>query len=498
MCALKEIWMKDKLRGSLVISWLLTVFTSFFGPALLPITIPYVGTMYAFRLLLPITMLLYLIWAVKEKKSWLRDIATIEKWCYLFTVILLVYGVVSLVRAIDFIFTFRKLFNLCFDLCFFVLLLRICREKDIRKLTLWLCGIMLVILCLLGIYEVFFNHILKPMEYKDARFFWLDFDRVFYTPVCFSGNTNNYATELVFLFSITMLAVLNSERKDSAKLEYCLFLTGAAVYFLLLAADAQLCEVAFKILLIGLILWGILRGKRFVRLPVLLLCCTVSITFAHQYRFIVPPIQQYMEQMSEYQQEAGSDQTIDEGATRPEKPTLEIGNPQSESLKDQFISVDEETGELALREDGTGGVRAHLLLHAFNCFKESYGLGVGLGNTEILARDRQVTSNGIWNIHCFIARIIADFGIFALIPLIVIGWLLLWAGLRFCFEAVRQKNRARMAYSILYFCALLVYPFASTAPSDAQDILTMWIYMAGIVIISINLNNLKRGCKGIV
>ena len=124
-----EQWKADKLRSILVLFWLATVFTSFMRDALFSVTVPLVGSLYPFRVLLPITAVLYLVWMIREKEPLFKGVPALEKWCYLLSVILLVYGAASLFWAIDVSWTFRRLFNLCFDLCFFLLMLRLCRNK---------------------------------------------------------------------------------------------------------------------------------------------------------------------------------------------------------------------------------------------------------------------------------------------------------------------------------------------------------------------------------
>ena len=49
-------WETDKLHCILVIFWLLTVLASFAGDCLLPIEVPGIGTWFAFRTLLPLTV----------------------------------------------------------------------------------------------------------------------------------------------------------------------------------------------------------------------------------------------------------------------------------------------------------------------------------------------------------------------------------------------------------------------------------------------------------
>ena len=129
--ALAVGWKADKLRGSLMVCWVITVFSSFFGSYLLPIAVPALGSIFLFRIALPIAAVLYILYAIREKEAIWRGVSALEKWCYVFAAVMLVYAAGSLFRAMDFMRTFRMLFNLCFDMCFFLLMLRLCREYEV-------------------------------------------------------------------------------------------------------------------------------------------------------------------------------------------------------------------------------------------------------------------------------------------------------------------------------------------------------------------------------
>ena len=156
-------------------------------------------------------------------------------------------------------------------------------------------------------------------------------------------------------------------------------------------------------------------------------------------------------------------------------------------MKDEFWETDQD-GNTTISSTNSGGIRTLLLTHAGKCFLESYGLGVGLGNTEVLAAKRGVipkwASNDSISIHCFIARIIADYGIFVLIPLGAIVLLLLRSIWRMLVAAYKTKNRATAAKTLALFGCCLIFPISSTASSDAQDILPMWLFLAILFFLS--------------
>lgn len=496
---LKEQWRQDKLRCALAICWLVTVAVSFFNAYLFPIEIPGIGTWYAFRTMLPLTAILYVICAVREKRFFWKDSTTLEKWCYVFIAVMLLYGAASLPRALDLSWTFRRLFNLCFDMCFFFLMLRLCRQKDIRKLTLAVCFVMWVAVMLMGIYEVFSGGI---VEFKYNRANYQDFTWFlsrFQYPVVFFSNTNDYALLLTFFYAIFLLIAWREPRIP----QWVTVILTAVTYFLLLATSGRLCIFAFLILLTAQILCALLqRQKAARRTAAAMLLCVFCIQFCNQYRYIIPPFQTYVQQKAEYTQaireaekKAGQGKEQPEPETpveqpeslsEPEKPELQLGDPQKKTLNEQFFETDAATGEKVLREEGSAGVRSHLLLFAFHCISQSHGLGVGLGNTETMAARQAVVPQ--WadkpqnSIHCFLMRIAADYGIFALLPLCAIAFLLLKRIFMSLAAAWRQKDGQAAAEALLFFAVLLTYPIVSTVSSDAQDNIPMWIYLSFVVL----------------
>lgn len=498
MSFLKEQWNQDKLRCALVVCWLLTVATSFFNSYLFRIEVPGVGTWYAIRTMLPLTALLYVIYAVRTKGFFWKDSSILEKWCYVFIAVMVLYGAASLPRALDVSWTFRQLFNLCLDMCFFFLMLRLCRQKGIRKVTLVVCFAMWITVMILGVYEVFNGGIVDSAydgaNYQDFTWFLSRFQY----PVVFSGNTNDYALLLVFFYEVFLL----STWREFHVPQWLTFILTAMTYFLLLATGSRLSIFGFSILLVAQILCALFKQQKIARRNAIgMLLCIMCIQFCNQYMFIIPPIQDYLDQRVAYMQAVGEvaennhqendkqgDETSggqSETTVEIEKPELQIGDPRTETLHDQLFETNA-AGEKVLRNSGSAGVRTRLLIHAFRCFAKSYGLGVGLGNTEIAARDYANIQDGkIWSIHCFIARIIGDYGIFILIPLCAIAFLLLKSCFITLFAAQKRKDGQLAAYALLFFAVLLTYPIVSTASSDAQDSIPMWIYLALLVIYAV-------------
>ncbi len=484
-----QAWRADKLQGTMGLFWLLTVVSSFFGDTILAVHVPAIGALYPFRIFLPITAILYIVWMVRRKEPLFRGVPTVEKWCYGLIAIMILYGGISLFRALEPAWTFRRLFNLCIDLCFFFLMLRLCRNKQLRHATMIVCACMLLVLCLLGTYEVFFGGIVNGKYDTQKKFDF--FDQTYQYPTVFSTNTNDFCTILIFLFGLLLLHFCSPEGRQTKHVPLWIVILGIPVYFLISAANARLCLIAYYILLGGILVYYLIREKRKTWVVGILLVNMLFVQFAANYMEIVPPIQEYLQELKVYQEQLREGHPADD----LKAPTLTLGKKKKRTLEEEFFDIDKKTGTKTLGTTGSGGIRVRLLIHSYECFKQSYGLGVGLGNTEISARDQAVIPESrIWSIHCFVARIIADYGIFALVPLAVIAVLLIKQGVVAVMVSIKKGIRPLTAFTILYLVTLVCYPIVSTASSDAQDIITMWLYMGMLVITAnVHLLNSKVG-----
>ena len=104
-------WQKDRLHTTMVWCWYATVLTSFWGGTVISLAVPPIGELFPFRVFLPITALLYVVWAVRTREFVWGELSFLEKMTYLLAVIMVVYGVVSLPRAMNLWYTGSTLFN---------------------------------------------------------------------------------------------------------------------------------------------------------------------------------------------------------------------------------------------------------------------------------------------------------------------------------------------------------------------------------------------------
>ena len=127
-------------------------------------------------------------------------------------------------------------------------------------------------------------------------------------------------------------------------------------------------------------------------------------------------------------------------------------------------------------------IRLDLLIHTWHCFIESKGMGVGIGNTAQLAKPTAAKRDNIWAIHCFIARMAADFGIWFLIPFAIIAFKLLQFGMGYVLQEKKKGDWQSVMTGVLYLAAVFIYPIASTAAGDAQNCVPMWLFLGVIML----------------
>ena len=443
-------WQSDKLKTALDLSWLLTVFFCFFGSSVFLIKIPGIPALYPFRVLLPVTALLYLIWAIREKRNPWKEATFIQRASYVLCALLAAYSTLSLRRAIDFSFTAPLWITLCFDLVFFALAVELCSDRTVFTDTARCVLLSLLIQIILGISEVFHGGIFSHRYNTNWNFAFLG--KLHQSPIVASGNTNDYVMGLVFTLAVVLLYWAWQGRKG--KYVWVPAVLFAPVYFLICAAGSRLCMMAFWLLLCGFVLYMLAQGKKNWWIPVAALLLVGFVVYG-----------------------CNSDAAVKEIAMTLPEHEAQAQSQQEQSLKEEIFATDTETGEVKLNVVMSGGVRVSLLLHTLDCFLQSKGMGVGLGNTAQLAKAAAPQRGGIWAIHCFLARMTADFGIWFLIPLLMIAGAMLWLGLCFVLTEIKKRRWINVMTGVLYLLAVIIFPIASTASGDAQNSLPMWLFL---------------------
>lgn len=481
---MKEIlnqWRNDKLKLALEISWLITVFSSFFGSVFSLTYLPGIGALYPFRIFLPVTVMLYLVWAIQNKHNPWKQASPVQRLCYVLCILLIVYGGLSLFWAMDRGFTFRRWFNLCIDLCFFFLALEFGKDQRVFIYAIR-CTIPAVLIQLvMGIFEVFSGGIF--FSHRDAYYGITFFGKKCHWPFGSAENPNDYAMMLVLMLALYLLYWVWRRHKE--KCDWIPVVLIMPVYFLIRAGEARLCTVAFLTVIVGFLLYGLTLERKKNWILILTILLLGFVTFAINY-------EEFMTASDEGILSVLEPMTVSAEAAPIETEKV-VSLSAKPSLKDEFFAVDKKTGELRLNQYRSAGIRLALLMHAWDCFVQSKGMGVGLGNAEQLTKLGEVRlKSDMWNIHCFLARMVADFGIWFLIPLLLIVVVLLRNCFRCMYQMFKEKKASNVMMWFLYLTVLISYPIASTAPAEAQDCLAMWFFLAGIVLFPMHMQKSER------
>ena len=468
MKTLLKQWRSEKLKTTVTVFWLLTVFFSFFGSTVLLFKVPGLPALYPFRVLLPVTTLLHLIWLIREKRNPWKTAGFTQRTAYILCAVLLVYSTLSLFRAIDFEFTFTLWITLCFDLVFLALMIDLCSDKERFVATVRCALLTLIIHMVMGVIEI-----------VEGGFFNTKFDEVFFffgdphaSPTVSTGNPNDYGMMLVLMLALMLL--FWAWRGYPGKKDWIPVALIAPIYGLIFATLGRLCTLSFWILMAAFALYAITSKQRLRRvlIPAALLLAIVMGFMS--YGFSVPV------RMVQLPQEPAA------RTAEIEIPDESLPLSEGMAVSNEFITQDAQTGEIHYNLSGSGGVRLNLLIHAGRCFVQSKGLGVGLGNTAQLAKSTAESRGGVWGIHCFLARMTADCGIFFLVPLLLIAFKMVQFGAAFTIREMKKRNWENMMTGIMYLACVLVYPIASTAPGDAQNVLPMWLFLGSIVLFPVH------------
>ncbi len=480
------------MEKGLEILFQIMIFSSFWGPVLLAVTVPGIGEIFLFRIALAAVCCFYIYYIINKKTNPFKARTRIEYVIFLILGIMLLYGGISLVRAIDFGYTFRRLFNLGFDLMFLLMIILYIDNQRKVRITMVNCIINVLLLQFMGVYETFFGGVFYDTYDNFLRVPF--FNRLLQPPTVSYGNTNDYITSILFCLPfiiIFLIYQINNSKNIKTKRIFSsiLIINLSLTYFLANAARAQLGQLAWFIIFLGFAAYILVSQRKQYKLAVMIFVCFLFVSFTENYLILrattlnaINTMKYERELKSIEKKVASGDAEAAEAIKSVPTPKL-VTVPKSNelSIKDQFVAKNEETGKTVLNMNASGGGRLMLIKFAGDTFIDSYGMGVGLGNTEQRAKviaEEQL--GGLWAIHCFPARIIADMGIFLLFPVLIAIFLLL----KSIIYILKDRQKPKLMNMVMFFIilSLLCFPILSTIPSDAQDTLGMWLCLGGIII----------------
>ena len=126
-------------------------------------------------------------------------------------------------------------------------------------------------------------------------------------------------------------------------------------------------------------------------------------------------------------------------------------------------------------------VRVNLLLNGLDMLNKSNWLGIGVGNAEPQMREYS-NARGILSLHCFVAELFVEYGIFAIIPFmgLLITLLIHWINL--LRKSFLRRDRKLFANTLFQLVTAITFPLASSANSSSWGIMAMWGYLAYLLV----------------
>lgn len=403
----------------------LLIFSGFFGSAFLSLKLTEGLTIFPYRIILLLIIYLFLISFFFKKGK--LNVSEIKVKNYIaFLILWIAYAIISLSWAIDkgsavrdIIFLFSNILVILFVVYYFKNL------KDFKRFyNLWL--LVLLLLMAIGLWnqitgqQIIDYSSLNIPDYKKESFM--------HTPRAIFYNQNDYATYLAL--SIPFVITFIRYAKNTM-LKFSGMLIISVCLYLLVFTFSRANYVA---VLFGFVFWYMFLTKKsltkikiaiFVSLIILILSI-----FLFNYIEIIGDI-----------------------------------------IKVQLISLSQESGI-----GNSLSIRVNLIKNSLLFFFNSFGLGIGAGNSEYyMVNYATYPTYGITNVHNWWLEILGEYGIF-----IFTGYILFYIGLFANLYKVYKKLdtviEKKICESLLM--SLAVFSFASISSSSILNFMPQWILFA--------------------
>lgn len=469
------------LARLLLSCWYLTVFSAPFDACLFRIALPIGGHFFLFRGMILLTCAVYLVYLLRRRENPFRGLSRPELWFVVLSGCMLAYGLVSVLRAISLGVWFSKFFTMCQMFAMTFLFLKLCRDPKVMRNTMWIMGIT-GLFCALGGFAELWHGPFFDTPYRDYSYVF--FDKAFYAPIFTFYNGNGLTVYLLFSLECLYLHMAHGwQDPTTARDKRLLWILTAGMslaIFLSCAAGGRLSLLAIPVILLGVALWLLLRYKRGLWVFAALALMLSFIYVGENYLQVKYQAEQFIAQVQksfEKPEPPSPDQPEPSAPDQPEPPEKNMHG----TLHTLKPGIQNDPAYICLNE--SDGLRLTLIKDSLKLIRESHGLGVGLGNAELRIKEFDNTG-GITAVHCFVMEILAEFGIFALLPLLAVGLSILRSLWMEVYAAIRTRSKTRIAMPLLLFFTALAYAPLSTANSSSWGIQAMWFYLAMLLLYS--------------
>ncbi len=471
------------LETAFLLCWYVTIASAAFGDCLLRVELPIGGHFFLFRGAILLTCLLYLILLIKRKENPLKGLSRPELWFVGLMVCMLAYGLISVLWSMSISMWFSKMFTMCQMFALAFLFFKVCRNRKVLAVTMALVGITAFICAVGGLVECFHGPFFDT-PYRNYTYVF--FNKAMYAPIFTSYNPNGLAVFLLFsIETLYLWMAWNWESRSdriNRRLLWGISAGMALTLFLCCADSGRLAIMSIPIILVGLAVWLFLRYKKGLLVFLLLFATLGFIYVGENYNQVKYQIQQagaHIQQLFEKEEPTPPGEISTEMPPEKEEPDLQDETPPEQNVHGSLHTiVPSITGSIQSESDS---VRLTLLKNSVDMLIKSHGLGIGLGNAELRMAEYGNT-NGLTNVHCFIMEVILEFGVFALIPLLLLAFSTMKHLVIQFIGAVKTRNRAIIANVLLFFFTVLAYPLLSTANASSWGIIIMWIYLSYLIL----------------
>ena len=475
--------------------WYVTIISFVFYEYLLPVELPIGGHMFLYRVAVPVTFALFVAWIVRYKYPVFKRPTKVEFWFFVLVGTMALYTVASVFWSLDVKRWFSKGSTIAYSLCFTTMFLILCRDKKVFRNTMVVAVGILGFCALGGFAEIFVGQFFDTPYGGDVAFTF--FDHGLYAPIFCFYNTNSLAVSTFWglLLGIMFLFEKWDDMVPKKRKWWNLLLViGVALcYFLYMAGSARTGVICIEILLGALAVWYLLRHKTgLVAVAVLLLFfwfVYIGVNYAYLTRDPTPTeptVSTVTTTPSESNPNGdtvpGQTESSPDGDTVP-GPTE--SSPDGDTVPDSTPSeptepVSDGSHGIASREE-SDAIRVNLLLNGYDMLNKSNWLGIGVGNAEPRMREYS-NVKGILSLHCFVAELFVEYGIFAIIPFaallitLFINWIALLRKSFLC------RDRRLFANTLFQLVTAITFPLASSANSSSWGIMAMWGYLAYLLV----------------
>lgn len=466
----------------LLLCWYITVFSAPFGDCLFRVALPFGGHLFLFRLMILLTCAVYLVYLLRRRENPFHGLSRPERWFVVMIGCMFAYGLVSALRAISLSAWFSKFFTMCQMFAMTFLFLKLCRNPKVMRTTMCVIGIS-VLFCALGGFAELWHGPFFDTPCRDEAYVF--FNRGFYAPIFTLFNPNGFSTYLIFSLECLYLYMAhgwqNPTTARNKRLLWVLTAGTALTIFLCCADSGRLSLLSIPIILLGLALWLLIRYKRGLWVFAALALVTTFIYVGENYSEVKYRADQFIVQVQksfEKSEPSVPDQPDTPTPDQPDQPEPPPERNKHATLYTLKPGIKNDPAYWDLKE--SDDFRLMLIMDCFHLFLESHGLGIGLGNLQGAP-------------HCFVMEVLAEFGIFALLPLLAVGLSILKALWLEFYTAIRTRRKTRIAMPLLLFFTALAYAPLSTANASSWSLQAMWFYLAALLLYSGQLSEENRG-----